>query len=179
VKELAHQKPEDSPLAMPLKSFPASIPPGEQARIKQEMLAAIGKEVLPAYLRFQRFLEVTYVPAGRAEPGIWSIPDGDKYYAFSIRRTTTTKLTAAQIHQIGLDEVAKDEAEMLAIGQKLGFKDLKSFEAAVKVDPKLKPKTREQILDAYRGYLGPMQAKLPQLFGRLPTLCRLGQKAQN
>ena len=168
VKELAHQKPEDSPLAMPLKSFPASIPPGEQARIKQEMLAAIGKEVLPAYLRFQRFLEVTYVPAGRAEPGIWSIPDGDKYYAFSIRRTTTTKLTAAQIHQIGLDEVAKDEAEMLAIGQKLGFKDLKSFEAAVKVDPKLKPKTREQILDAYRGYLGPMQAKLPQLFGRLP-----------
>jgi uncharacterized protein (DUF885 family) len=168
VKELAHEKPEDSPLAMPLKSFPASIPPGEQARIKQEMLAAIGKEVLPAYLRFQRFLEVTYVPAGRAEPGIWSIPDGDKYYAFSIRRTTTTKLTAAQIHQIGLDEVAKDEAEMLAIGQKLGFKDLKSFEAAVKVDPKLKPKTREQILDAYRGYLGPMQTKLPQLFGRLP-----------
>jgi uncharacterized protein (DUF885 family) len=124
VKELAHQKPEDSPLAQPLKSFPPSVPAAEQARIKQEMLDAIGKEVLPAYLRFQRFLEVTYVPAGRTEPGISAIPDGAKYYAFSIRRTTTTNLTAEQIHKIGMDEVAKDEAEMLVIAKKLGFQDL-------------------------------------------------------
>ena len=168
VKELAHQKPEDSPLAQPLKSFPASIPAAEQTRIKQEMLDAIGKEVLPAYLRFQRFMEVTYVPAGREEPGISALPDGAKYYAFLLRRTTTTNLTADQIHKIGLDEVAKDEAEMLVIAKKLGFADLKSFEADVKTNPKLKPTSREQILDAYRGYLGPMQAKLPQLFGRLP-----------
>ena len=168
VKELAHQKPEDSPLAAPLKSFPASIPAPEQERIKAETLNAIGKEVVPAYLRFQRFLEVTYVPAGRAEPGLSALPDGAKYYAFLIRSTTTTNLTAEQIHQIGLDEVAKDEAEMLAIAKKLGFADLKSFQADVKTNPKLKPTSREQILDAYRGYLGPMQAKLPQLFGRLP-----------
>jgi len=70
VKELASQKPEDSPLAAPLKKFPASIPAPEQERIKTETLAAIAKEVLPAYQRFQRFLEVTYVPAGRAEPGL-------------------------------------------------------------------------------------------------------------
>ena len=69
VKELANQKPEDSPLALPLKKFPASIPPPEQERIKTEMLDAIGKEVLPAYLRFARFLEVSYVPAGRDEAG--------------------------------------------------------------------------------------------------------------
>jgi uncharacterized protein (DUF885 family) len=168
VKDLAHQKPEESPLAMPLKKFPASIPPAEQARIKQEMLDAIAKDVLPAYLRFQRFLEVTYVPAGRTDPGIWSIPDGDKYYDFLIRETTTTNLTAKQIHQTGLDEVAKDEADMLTIGKKLGFADLKSFEASVKTDPKLKPTSREQILNAYRSYLGPMQAKLPELFGHLP-----------
>ena len=168
VKELAHQKPEDSPLAQPLKSFPASIPAAEQTRIKQEMLDAIGKEVLPAYLRFQRFMEVTYVPAGREEPGISALPDGAKYYAFLLRRTTTTNLDADQIHKIGMDEVAKDEAEMLVIAKKLGFADLKSFEADVKTNPKLKPTSREQILDAYRGYLGPMQAKLPQLFGRLP-----------
>jgi uncharacterized protein (DUF885 family) len=168
VKELAHQKPEDSPLAQPLKSFPPSVPAAEQARIKQEMLDAIGKEVLPAYLRFQRFLEVTYVPAGRAEPGISALPGGAKYYAFSIRRTTTTNLTAEQIHKIGMDEVAKDEAEMLVIAKKLGFQDLKSFQASLRTNPKLKPTSREQILDAYRGYLGPMQAKLPQLFGRLP-----------
>jgi uncharacterized protein (DUF885 family) len=57
---------------------------------------------------------------------------------------------------------------MLTIAQKLGFADLKSFRASLKTNPKLKPASREALLDAYRGYLGPMQAKLPQLFGRLP-----------
>ena len=168
VKQLANQKPEDSPLALPLKKFPASISVEEQNRIKTEMLAAITKEVLPAYTRFARFLEVAYIPAGRADPGISSLPDGAKYYQYLIHHTTTTNLTADQIHQIGLDEVKKDEAEMLAIAQKLGFQDLKSFQASLKANPKLKATSREQLLDAYRGYLGPMQAKLPQLFGHLP-----------
>ena len=135
VKQLANQKPEDSPLALPLKNFPASIPAAEQARIKSEMLEAISKEVLPAYQHFARFLEVSYIPAGRDKPGIDALPDGAKYYQFLIKRTTTTNLTAAQIHQIGLDEVGKDEAEMLAIAQKLGFKDLASFRASLKTNP--------------------------------------------
>jgi uncharacterized protein (DUF885 family) len=168
VKQLADQKDEDSPLALPLKKFPASISAAEQTRIKTETLAAITKEVLPAYNRFARFLEVAYIPAGRTEPGISALPDGAKYYQFLIRHTTTTNLTADQIHQIGLDEVKKDEAEMLAIAQKLGFQDLKTFQASLKANPKLKATSREQLLDAYRGYLGPMQAKLPQLFGHLP-----------
>ena len=168
VKSMASQKPEDSPLALPLKSFPAAIKAAEQERIKAEMLGVIGKEVLPAYLRFARFLEASYVPAGREQPGINSLPDGAKYYAFLIRRTTTTNLTAEQIHQIGLDQVKRDEAEMLAIAQKLGFADLKSFRASLKTNPKLKPASAEALLDAYRGYLKPMQARLPSLFGRLP-----------
>ena len=168
VKGMASQKPEESPLALPLKSFPATIKPAEQERIKAEMLDAIGKEVLPAYLRFARFLEVSYVPAGREQLGIDSLPDGKKYYEFLIRRTTTTDLTAAQIHQLGLDEVKRDEAEMLAIAQKLGFADLATFRASLKTNPKLHPASRQALLDAYRGYLTPMQAKLPQLFGRLP-----------
>jgi len=168
VKLLANQKPEDSPLALPLKKFPASVKPAEQVRIKAEMLDAISKEVLPAYLRFARFLEVSYVPAGRAEPGVWALPDGAKYYAFQIRRETTTNLTAEQIHQIGLDEVKRDEAEMLVIAQKLGFADLKSFRASFKSNPKLHPASGEALVEAYRGYKTQMQAKLPQLFGRLP-----------
>jgi uncharacterized protein (DUF885 family) len=168
VKAMAAQKPEDSPLALPLKHFPASIKPAEQERIKQDTLDAIAHDVLPAYLRFARFLEVTYVPAGRAEPGISSIPDGAKYYQVLIRQTTTTDLTAEKLHQIGLDEVKKDEAEMLAIAQKLGFKDLATFRASIKADPKQKAASREALLDAYRGYLTPMQARLPQLFGTLP-----------
>ena len=168
VKELAGQKAEDSPLALPLKSFPAGIPAEEQARIREEMLGAIGKEVLPAYLRFQRFLEATYVPAGREEPGIGALADGAKYYEFLIRRSTTTNLTAAAIHQIGLDEVKRDEAEMLVIAKQLGFQDLKSFQASLKTYPKLHPKSADALLDAYRGYIGAMQGKLPTLFGRLP-----------
>jgi uncharacterized protein (DUF885 family) len=121
------------------RNFPLPIKPAEQERIKAEMLDAIGKEVLPAYLRFARFLEVSYVPAGRAEPGVWALPDGAKYYAYQIRRETTTNLTAEQIHQIGLDEVKRDEAEMLVIAQKLGFADLKSFRASFKTNPKLHP----------------------------------------
>jgi uncharacterized protein (DUF885 family) len=168
VKELAGQKPEESPLALPLKKFPDAIPAAERERIKAEMLAVIGKQVLPAYQRFARFMEVSYVPAGREEPGIAAIPDGAKYYQFLIRRTTTTDLTADQIHQIGLDEVKKDQADMLAIAQKLGFQDLKSFRASLKANPKLKPASADALESAYSGYVTQMQAKLPQLFGRLP-----------
>jgi len=168
VKELASQTPENSPLAAPLKKFPAAVTPAEQGRIKTETLDAISKEVLPAYAHLARFLEVSYIPAGRAEPGIWALSDGAKYYAFCIRRETTTNLTAEQIHQIGLDEVKRNEAEMLAIAQKLGFADLKSFRASLKTNPKLHPASPEALMATYRGYIGPMQAKLPQLFGRLP-----------
>jgi uncharacterized protein (DUF885 family) len=168
VKDLANQKPEDSPFAMPLKSFPADIKPADRERIKTEMLDAIGKEVLPAYKHFARFLAASYIPAGRTEPGISALPDGAKYYEFCIRRTTTTGLTAAQIHQIGIDEVKRDEVEMLAIAQKLGFADLASFRASLKTNPKLHPASADALFAAYRGYLAPMQAHLPQLFGRLP-----------
>jgi uncharacterized protein (DUF885 family) len=168
VKQLAGQKPEDSPFALPLKSFPSAIKPAERERIQAEMLDAIAKEVQPAYLRFARFLEVSYIPAGREQPGISALPDGAKYYRFLIHRETTTDLTPEQIHQIGLDEVKRDEAGMLAIAQKLGFADLATFRASLKTNPKLHPASGDELIGAYRGYVTRMQARLPQLFGRLP-----------
>jgi len=168
VKQMAGQKPEDSPFALPLKNFPAAVKPDEQERIRTEMLDAIGKEVLPAYLRFARFLEVSYIPAGREQPGISALPDGAKYYRYLIRRETTTDLTPEQIHQIGLDEVKRDEAEMLGIAQKLGFKDLASFRASLKSNARLKAASGEALLAAYSGYVTQMQGKAPQLFSRLP-----------
>lgn len=168
VNQLAAQKPEDSPLALPLKSFPASISAADQERIKTEMLGVIAKQVLPAYARLARFLQVTYIPAGRIEPGIGALPDGAKYYRFLVRQSTTTNLTPEQIHQIGLDEVKKDEAAMLVIAQQLGFKDLPTFRASLKTNPKLHPASRDALLNAYKGYLAAMQTKLPELFGRLP-----------
>ena len=168
VDQLANEKPEDSPLAAPLKHFPASISAADQDRIKAEMLDVIARKDLPAYKQFARFMKVSYIPAGRTEPGIWAIPGGQQYYQFLIERETTTHMTPAEIHQIGLEQVAKDEAAMLAIAHKLGFKDLKSFQESIKNNPKLRPTSAEALLDAYRSYLKPMEAKLPQLFGHLP-----------
>ncbi len=168
VNNLDQLKPEDSPFARPLAKFPATIPAAEQQRIRTEVLAAIQKEVLPAYVRFGRFLQAQYIPAGRTDPGVWALADGDKYYAFRVRQSTTTDLTPAQIHQIGEDEVKRDEGEMLAIATKLGFKDLAAMRAAMLNNPKLYAQSKEQFLNAYRGYLDQLRPKLPQLFGRLP-----------
>jgi uncharacterized protein (DUF885 family) len=168
VKQIAAEKPEDTPFALPLKKLPASIEAADQDRLKGELLDALSKDVLPAYMRFARFLSVTYVPAGRTEPGISNVPDGARYYAFCVKRETTTDLTPDQIHQIGLDEVKRDEADMLAIAEKLGFKDLASFRASLKANAKLKPASADALLNAYKDYIGPMKAKLPELFGTLP-----------
>jgi uncharacterized protein (DUF885 family) len=168
VNTLAQQKPEDSPFALPLKKFPASIPQTQQAEIRQQVLKAITMQVLPAYARFGRFLSAQYIPHGRTEPGIWSLSDGDAYYKFLVRESTTTDLTPDQIHKIGEDEVAKDEAQMLVIAKKLGFADLKSLRASIPNNPKLHPTSPEALIAVYRGYLDGMRPKLPQLFGRLP-----------
>jgi uncharacterized protein (DUF885 family) len=165
---IGSQKPEDSPFAQPLKKFPASISPADRKRISEEMLEAISTTVLPTYQRFARFLKAQYVPAGRKDAGVWALPDGDAYYAFRVRQSTTEDKTPAEIHQIGLDEVKRDEAEMLAIAAKLGSNDVKSFNAAMKTNPKLHPTSKEALLDAYKGYIARMQPKLPELFGTLP-----------
>src|SRR6202044_2031020 len=103
--------------------------------------------VLPSYQRFAKFLKVTYIPNGRKDPGVWALPDGQAYYAFKIRQSTTLNKSAAEIHQLGQDEVKRDEAEMLAIAQRLGFSDLKSFNVALKANPKERPATADQMLD--------------------------------
>jgi uncharacterized protein (DUF885 family) len=165
---LADQKPEESPFAGPLKRFPKTISAADQKRISQQMLDEISTNVLPMYQRFAKFLKAQYIPAGRKDPGVWALPDGDAYYAFSVRRSTTLNKTPAEIHQIGLDEVKRDEAEMLAIVKKLGFTDIKSFSEALKTNPKNHPASKEALLDTYKGYLAQMEPKLPALFGTLP-----------
>jgi uncharacterized protein (DUF885 family) len=165
---IASQKPADSPFARPLKKFPASISPADQKRITDEMLETISTSVLPYYGRFARFLKAQYVPAGRKDPGAWALPEGDAYYAYRVRQSTTMNKSPEEIHQIGLDEVKRDEAEMLVIVKKLGFADIKSFSAALKTNPKEHPASRDALLDAYKGYIAQMQPKLPGLFGTLP-----------
>jgi uncharacterized protein (DUF885 family) len=168
VKTLAEQKPEDSPFALPLQKFPASVSAAQQAEIRQQVLKVIATQVLPAYARFGRFLSAQYIPHGRTEPGIWSTPDGDAYYKFLVRQSTTTDMTPQQIHTIGEQQVAEDEAQMTAIAKKLGFADLKALRDSIPNNPKLHPTSPEALIAVYRGYLDGMRPKLPQLFGRLP-----------
>ena len=165
---LADQKPTESPFAMPLKKFPKAISAADQKRISAEVLDVIGTQVLPAYQRFAKFLKAEYVHKGRKDPGAWALPDGEAYYAYRVRQSTTLNKSAAEIHQIGLDEVKRDEAEMLAIVHKLGFADLKSFSAALKENPKMHPASKEALIDAYKSNIAQMQPKLPGLFGTLP-----------
>jgi len=157
-----------SPFLGPIAKFPKSVSAAEQKRITAEATDAVAKQVLPAYDRFRRFLTAQYLPATHAEPGVSAIPDGAAYYDFRVRQSTTLKKSADEIHQIGLAEVARDEAEMLVIAKKLGFSDLKTFNAAVKADPKLHPKSPEELVAAYQGHIDDMRKKLPELFGRLP-----------
>jgi uncharacterized protein (DUF885 family) len=160
---IATQPPDKSPFAQPFNSFPANFSEAEKRR-----LAAIKDDVLPAYSRFATFVKQEYVPKGRAEVGVWSLPNGDAIYAFDVKRSTTTDKTPEQIHQIGLQQVAEIEKQQLEIAARLGFKDLKSFRQALKANPKLYAQSREQILDLYRQYIAQMKPELPKLFGRLP-----------
>jgi uncharacterized protein (DUF885 family) len=165
---LANQKPEESPFALPLKVFPKSVSAAEQKRITADLLEAISTDVLPMYKRFAGFLKAEYIPKARKGIGIDAIPNGAAYYAFRIRKSTTLNKSAAEIHQIGLDEVKRDEAEMLAVVKSLGFADIKSFSAALKANPKEHATSADALIDAYKGYIAVMKTRLPDLFGRLP-----------
>ncbi|WP_293371204.1 DUF885 family protein [Nevskia sp.] len=158
----------DSPFAAPLQKLPASIPAAEQARLKALIVAAIDSKVRPAYRRLAQFVAKDYAPKGRLEPGLWSLPNGDALYRYAIRSQTTTDLAPQAIHDLGLAEVTRIEAEQAAIAKRFGYDDLASFRAALKQDRDTFASSREQILDLYRKYNAQMEPMLPQLFGLLP-----------
>ncbi|MDE2156674.1 MAG: DUF885 domain-containing protein [Xanthomonadaceae bacterium] len=158
----------DSVFAEPLKHFPKSVPAAERKRLHDEILAAIDDDVRPAYRKLGQFVAKDYAPHGRSQPGVWELPDGDAIYRFDVEQMTTTHETPQQIHEIGLAEVKRIEGEMTAIAHQQGFKDLASFRASLKSNPKTHATSREDILDRYRGYIAGMQPELPKLFGLLP-----------
>jgi uncharacterized protein (DUF885 family) len=165
---LASQEPEKSPFAQPFFTFPKSISESDQKRLREAGLAAIRGSILPAYARLTAFVRDEYVPMGRTEPGIWSLPDGAARYRHLIRDMTTTDMTPEQIHQLGLKQVDETEAEMLALAHKLGFKDLASLNDHIKNERRFYATSGQQVLDLYANYAHEMESELPRLFGRLP-----------
>jgi uncharacterized protein (DUF885 family) len=156
------------PFLRPTKKFPSDVSEEDQKRLTREISEAVNTQVLPAYKNFADFIKNEYAPQGRTTLSITSLPQGQKRYENDIYARTTTHLSADEIHQIGLREIDRIEADMTAIAKKEGFGDLASFRASLKTNPKYKPNSSEQILDDFRHYIAQMEPKLPQLFGLLP-----------
>ncbi|MDC5269012.1 DUF885 domain-containing protein [Acinetobacter baumannii] len=168
INSIAAPAGKDNVFASPLKQFPNNISKAEQERLSREILQAIDQNVRPAYQKLGTFIQKDYLPYGRQHEGIWSLPNGDELYRFYVENNTTTSESPENIHQLGLKEVARIEAEMLKIAKAQGFNDLKSFQQSLKTNPAVFPKSREEILEIYRGYIAQMQPELPKLFGLLP-----------
>ncbi len=156
------------PFLLPTKKYPAGISDEEQKRLTKEITDAVNTDVLPAYKKFAEFARNEYAPQGRTTLAITSLADGKKRYENDIYSKTTTHMTADEIHQLGLREIDRIEAEMTALAKKAGFADLASFRASLKDNPKYKPVSSEQILEDFRRYIGQMEKKLPELFTLLP-----------
>ncbi|HXC41973.1 MAG TPA: DUF885 domain-containing protein [Candidatus Dormibacteraeota bacterium] len=159
---------DSDPFLLPTKKYPASISPEDQKRLTQQITDAINSDVIPAYKTFATFLQTEYAPQGRTTLSITSLPDGEKRYQNNIYARTTTRMTPDEIHQLGLREIDRIEAEMTAIAKKAGFADLASFRASLKTNPKYIPTSSDQILDDFRHYIAQMEPKLPELFTLLP-----------
>jgi uncharacterized protein (DUF885 family) len=156
------------PFLLPTKKFPTSISAEDQKRLTQQITDAINADVIPAYKTFAAFLGREYAPQGRTALAITSLPDGQKRYQNNIYGRTTTHMTPDEIHQLGLREIERIQAEMTSIAKKEGFTDLASFRAALKTNPKYIPASEARILDDFRHYIAQMEPKLPELFTLLP-----------
>ena len=156
------------PFLLPTKKYPADISLEDQKRLTQQITDAVNKNVIPAYKTFAAFLRTEYAPKGRTTLAVTSLPNGEKLYENDIYARTTTRMTPDEIHQLGLREIDRIQAEMTTIAKNAGFADLAAFRASLKTNPKYIPTSADQILDDYRHYIAQMEPKLPQLFNLLP-----------
>ncbi len=151
----------------------AAVPEEERARFVARAQQEVERSVYPAYRRLETQLEGMRERAG-TEDGAWHLPDGNLYYAWTVRLHTTTDRTPQAIHQRGLAEVARIQAEMREIlnAEGLPAHDLAGSVRALGSDPRfLYPDTdegRKQMLADYQAIIDDAEAKLPALFGRLP-----------
>ncbi len=142
---------DKSPYMLPVQNFPADMPAADQARLKLAYAKAMREQILPSYKSLKSFMEKEYLPASRAaKPGLVSMRDGPKLYAYLIEQNTTTTMSADEIHALGLSEVARIRKGMLAVKDKVGFKgDLPAFFEFLRSDPQFKFKTKEDLIKAY------------------------------
>jgi uncharacterized protein (DUF885 family) len=163
------KNPQDTVYYTPFKTMPALIPAADQAAMRAQALTLITGSVQPAYAAVLKFVRDEYVPRARAALAAESLPDGKAYYQSKIVEFTTTSLSAAQIHEIGLAEMAKIRAEMGRTMAQAGFKgELPAFLAFLRSDPQFYAKTPDELLKNAAWIAKKFDAKADQYFGYLP-----------
>eukprot|EP01013_Petalomonas_cantuscygni_P042486 TRINITY_DN765_c0_g2_i1.p1 TRINITY_DN765_c0_g2~~TRINITY_DN765_c0_g2_i1.p1 ORF type:complete len:653 (-),score=161.73 TRINITY_DN765_c0_g2_i1:3011-4969(-) len=169
---------EDSPLMKDFRGKVSSLVEGGTIEAAQadELLAsaaaALETSVGPAYENLIAVME-TQSESATTEDGAWKLPEGDAYYAMRLKHITTTDKSAADIHQLGLDEVARIHDEMRGIMTKVGFEGtLKEFFEFMRTDPQFYMPNTEEGRDAYlteaRAQIEKMKADLPSVFNTFP-----------
>ena len=163
------QKPEDSPYFGPVKQFPEGIGALDRARLTKSYRAAITDQLYPALTRLRDYLKNEYLPKARDGYGIMYMKGGDKLYRYLVRSTTTLPLTPEEIHETGLNEVARITGEMEKVKQEVGFKGtLAQFFDHLRTDPKFKEKSRESLTQRYYDVGKKVDAQIPRFFSTVP-----------
>lgn len=164
-------QPEESRFWSPFENFPVGVPESERPRLQAAARAAIREAAIPSFEAFREFLAKEYLPASRDSVGASEMKGGRDYYEQRVRYFTTLDMTAEQVHQKGLEEVARIEAEMKQIIAKVGFNgSFADFLAFLRTDPRFYAKTPQELMERAAFLAKKADAKLPAFFGRLPRL---------
>ncbi len=167
--DLLKQGVDNSPFYQPIVHMPATFPAADKTRLTAAYRAAIQDKIDAVYTRLRKFLNDDYLPAARDSVGISQMPGGDKLYAFLIETQTTTHMTAEEIHQLGLSEVARIRAGMEKVRQQVGFQgDLHAFFEYLRTDPKFAPRSAEDLHQRYLAIKARIEAAIPREFSLTP-----------
>ncbi|KKC24148.1 DUF885 domain-containing protein [Sphingomonas sp. SRS2] len=163
------KSPADTLWYAPFKTLPATIPAARQAELRAEAEAVIRDQIIPAYARLLAFMRTDYLPGLRTGLAAEGWPDGRAYYRAQIRAYTTLDLPPAEIHAIGLAEVAKIRAQMDAVMREVKFEgDFPAFLRFLRTDPQFYPKTPEALLERAAWIAKQFDGKAARWFGRMP-----------
>jgi uncharacterized protein (DUF885 family) len=169
LREVAVATAEESLFWQAVKSMPETFAAADRARLQSEYKQLIEKQLLPTYRDLATFIEKEYAPQARTTVGWSALPNGQNWYRLRIRTNTTTQLTADEIHQLGLAEVARIRSEMAAVKEQVGFKgDIDAFFKYLETDPRFYFKSEAELLGAYRDVKKRIDTLLPALFKDFP-----------
>ena len=162
---------EQSSLLLPFASLPESFSAEQQKALRAKALELVTGKVKPAQHELLVFLEKTYLPKARTSLGIEAARNGADYYAFQVRRHTTTNITPDQVYELGLKEVARIRAEMNGVMAETGFHgSFKEFQADLRSNPKFYVGDRQTLLEKASEIAKRIDDQLPKWFGLLPRL---------